>query len=128
VRRVIVESPFAGKGDTKEERRLDYERKKRYLAACLHDCFMRDETPYASHAIGPLGLDDEIPLEREKGIQAGFAWREVAEATVVYTDLGTSTGMKYGIKHATELGHPVEYRELGSDWETLVKEMAHEHG
>lgn len=128
MKRVILESPFAGKGATKEERREDYLLKQRYLAACLHDCFMRSETPYASHAIVPLGLDDEIPEERELGIQAGFAWREVAEATVVYTDLGTSKGMEYGIAHAHDVGHSVEHRELGPAWEAKVTKKDHEHG
>jgi hypothetical protein len=117
VRRVIVESPFAGKSPEAAERNL------RYLRACLRDCLLRGEAPFASHAIytQPGVLDDAIPAEREHGIQAGFAWRSAADATVVYEDLGISGGMAYGIDHANELakveGHDVEFRTLGGEWD-----------
>lgn len=50
MRRVIVESPYAG----------DIERNMRYLRACLADCLRRGEAPFASHAIytQPGVLDD----------------------------------------------------------------------
>ena len=67
-----------------------------------------------------LHLVVNIPKEREHGIQAGFAWRSVADVTVVYEDLGRSLGMEYGIKHATEIGHPIEYRKLGGSWNTSL--------
>jgi len=104
MRLVIVESPFAG----------DIERNLRYLRAALHDCLMRGEAPYASHAIytQPGVLDDTIPAEREHGIHAGFAWGSVAHATVVYTDCGQSAGMNYGIEAARRAARPVEYRTL----------------
>jgi hypothetical protein len=57
-------------------------------------------------------LDDKIPEERELGIESGLAWGRCADLTAVYTDLGTSEGMKRGIMHARELGRPVEYRSL----------------
>lgn len=108
MRRVIIESPYAG----------DINNNLRYLRACMRDCLLRGEAPFASHGLYTQRgvLRDEVPEEREHGIQAGFAWRQTAEATVVYTDLGTSRGMEYGIKHATELGHPIEYRTLGGEW------------
>jgi hypothetical protein len=111
--RVIVESPFAGKGDSRIAENLY---NKAYLAACLYDCYKRGEAPMASHAIGPLALDDENTEHRELGIQAGFAWRSAAEKTVVYIDLGMSRGMKYGIQHAIEIGCPIERRRLGPPW------------
>jgi hypothetical protein len=109
VRLVIVESPYAG----------DVERNTRYLRACLADCLRRGEAPFASHAIytQPGVLDDSDPEERKLGIEAGHAWRAMAEATVVYTDLGVSRGMVDGLKHAQKLvtggDHAIEYRELG---------------
>jgi hypothetical protein len=102
VRLVIVESPFAG----------DVERNLEYLRAALRDCLRRGEAPFASHAIYPQVLNDNHPEERVRGIAAGFAWRKVADATVVYTDLGTSLGMRYGIVDAAQAGHPVEYRTV----------------
>lgn len=57
-------------------------------------------------------LKDEVPAERKWGIDAGLAWRQVADVTVVYVDRGTSAGMTYGIKAAKLAGKPVEYRTL----------------
>jgi len=103
---VILESPYAG----------DVERNLEYLRACLRDSLLRGEAPIASHGLytQPGVLDDQNPIERSLGIDAGLAWRRVAEKSVVYTDLGISSGMKYGIRAAEEAGVPVEYRSLGA--------------
>ena len=109
--RVIVESPYAG----------DVERNLRYVRACMRDCIVNHgESPYASHALYTQEgvLLDDIYEERMLGINAGFTWRAAAHMTVVYTDLGISTGMKYGIEHAKKIGHPIVYRSLGGEWET----------
>lgn len=105
---VVVESPYAG----------DIEKNMRYVRACMRDCILRGEAPYASHALytQPGILRDEVPEERKMGIEAGFAFRATTKKTVVYYDLGYSTGMKYGIAHAESIGHPIEYRTLGGEW------------
>jgi hypothetical protein len=107
-RRVIIESPFAG----------DIERNLRYLRAAMRDCLLRGESPYASHALytQPGVLRDDIPNERKLGIDAGFAWRRSADATVIYEDLGYSRGMWLGLGQAIGMGHPVEFRRI-DDWE-----------
>jgi len=112
VKRVIIESPYAT--DTPE----GIERNLRYLRSAMRDCLLRGESPFASHGLytQPGVLDDKIPKEREHGIQAGFAWREVADLTVVYDDLGVSKGMQYGIFHAEQFGRPIEIRQLGGGW------------
>lgn len=101
---VILESPYAG----------DVERNVDYARRCLHDSLMRGEHPIASHLLytQPGVLDDNIPDERQRGIDAGLAWRDVSEGTVVYTDLGITDGMKYGIKRAEDGGKPVVFRSL----------------
>lgn len=105
MRIVIVESPYAG--DVKEN--------ERYARAALADCLRRGEAPFASHLLytQPGVLRDDVPEERERGIKAGFAFREYAAATVVYVDRGVSRGMQAGIDHANTIGCHVEYRELG---------------
>jgi hypothetical protein len=118
MRRVIIESPFAGATPELAARNL------RYLRACLHDCLQRGEAPFASHSLytqeGVL-RDDDVN-ERALGIKAGFAWRAAAHATVVYEDLGVSHGMRMGIEDAKELlfrgspPHEIEYRSLGGEW------------
>lgn len=104
MRRVIIESPYAG----------DVDLNLRYLRLCMRDCLLRGESPFASHGLytQPGVLDDSIPKERELGIAAGFAWRDVADLTVVYTDLGVSPGMVYGVADAKAKGRSVEYRTL----------------
>ncbi len=104
MRRVILESPYAG----------DIEANVAYARLCVKDCVLRGESPIASHLLftQPGILDDSIPEERQLGIAAGLAWRDVADATVVYTDRGISTGMAHGIARAKESGVPVEYRSL----------------
>lgn len=124
MRRVIIESPYMGNEDNSTEKHL------RYLRACLRDSLLRGEAPFASHSIytQPGVLDDNIPAEREHGIQAGFAFRSACDATIIYGDLGTRRGMIYGVNHANTLitacranpdgpQHTIEFRELGPDWD-----------
>lgn len=108
MKRVIVESPYAGK-DIQE---TDYN--VAYARLCLHDCLMRGEAPFASHLLYTQSgvLNDQIPEERQLGIAAGLEWGRLAEATVVYTDYGITPGMRQGIKRAEADGRPVEYRKL----------------
>lgn len=102
MRRVILESPYAG----------EVERNTEYARACMRDCLERDEAPFVSHLLYTQVLDDKNPSDRVRGIRAGLVWGEQAEATVVYTDLGISSGMEQGIKHAGMCGRPIEYRTL----------------
>lgn len=105
MRRVIIESPYAG----------NIERNIAFARACVRDSVLRGEAPIASHLLftQPGILDDDVPEERQLGIDAGLAWRHVADATVAYTNFGISRGMEYGIAAAKAAGIPVEYRELG---------------
>lgn len=92
---VIIESPFKG----------NYLRNTMYLRSCILDCLRRGESPYASHRMLTDALDDDIPEERQLGIEAGFAWRnamyidECGERhrvlPVFYVDLGATDGMSY---------------------------------
>jgi hypothetical protein len=107
MRRVILESPYAG---NVLQRWLN----RRYARRCVRDSLVRGEAPIASHLLytQPGILRDHVPDERSWGIEAGLAWRDVAQATVVYTDRGITKGMIYGIQAAKNAGRPVEYRNL----------------
>ncbi len=111
MRLVIIESPFAG--ETKEIINDNIE----YARACVRDSLLRGEAPIASHLLYTQEgiLLDEVPEERQHGIDAGLAWRRVAQASVVYTDRGISNGMEYGIAAAKEANIPVEYRSLNKN-------------
>lgn len=114
MRLVILESPYAGEVD----KHLVYAR------LAMRDCLLRGEAPYASHLLytQPGVLDDKNPEERRLGIDAGLAWGAKAEATVVYVDLGISSGMREGIRRAHDEGRPVEMRifDLADDWRSLL--------
>ena len=113
MKRVLIESPFAGEVD----------RNQMYARFCLHDSVTRfKEAPYASHLLftQEFILDDDVPEERKLGIDAGLVWGEVAEKTIVYVDLGMSTGMAYGILNAARSTPPrlIQFRNLPEDiWE-----------
>jgi hypothetical protein len=107
-RLVIIESPYAG----------DVERNTAYARAAMEDCLRAGEAPFASHLLytQPGVLDDTDLDDRVLGILAGLAWGECAAATVVYVDLGMSSGMRQGIEAARRVGRPVEHRSLGHPW------------
>jgi hypothetical protein len=106
LRRVIIESPYAG----------DIPANVEYARAAVRDSLSRGEAPIASHLLytQPGILRDELPDERQWGIDAGLSWRHVSEGTVVYTDRGISRGMEYGIAAARSAGKPVEFRSLAN--------------
>lgn len=107
--RVLLESPFAA------ESVAEAERNRRYLVRAIRDCFGRGEAPFASHALYTIALDDDIPNERELGIEAGLLWGECACKSVVYVDHGISPGMQKGINRAHADGRDVEFREIGKE-------------
>lgn len=130
MRRVIIESPFGA--DTPEQ----LERNLIYAKACGLDSLRRGEAPFASHLFYPQILFDSEPEERELGITAGYAWTEVAQDVIFYTDLGWSNGMRRAwdrlVERNTEIvkrferGHfgglgqiSLYKRELGPTWEAM---------
>lgn len=109
---VILESPFAPFeiADIKrtEEQNIEYAR------ACVRHSLSQGEAPIASHLLytQPGILNDYVPSERQWGIDAGLAWKQVAQGSVVYVDFGITRGMQYGIDAAREAGLQVEYRYI----------------
>lgn len=102
MRLVIIESPYAG----------DVQANLAYARKAVRDSLMRGEAPLASHLLYTQDgiLNDDIPEERKRGIEAGLAWISFADASVVYADRGISKGMEYGIEQAQAAGIPVEVR------------------
>ena len=101
---VILESPYAG----------DVLKNIQYARRCVRNSLLRGEAPIASHLLYTQDgiLDDNVPADRQLGIDAGLAWKTVAQATVVYADLGITKGMQYGIDQAKVQGLDVEIRYL----------------
>ena len=86
---VILESPYAAEDPANLQANIDYAR------ACVRDSLARGEAPIASHLLytQPDILNDLDPIERQRGIDAGNAWRSVAQLAAFYTDRGWSEGM-----------------------------------
>jgi hypothetical protein len=104
MKRVILESPFAG----------DVEKNIEYARMCVKDSLLRGESPIASHLLYTQDgiLDDDKPEERRLGIDAGLAWKEVADLHVFYVDYGISIGMQYGMDFATKKNITYELRTI----------------
>lgn len=105
MRRVIIESPFAGNF-------FQRWRNRRYARKCMLDSLSRGEAPFASHLLYTQVLDDSHPADRSLGILVGLLWGRQADATVVYIDRGISEGMKKGMGAAHAAGRPIEFRRL----------------
>jgi hypothetical protein len=105
--RVILESPYTG----------DIERNIEYARLCVKDSLLRGESPICSHLLYTQEgiLDDDIPEERKLGIDAGLAWKGVAEKHIFYTDHGMSAGMEYGLAYAIKNGIHTEQRKILCD-------------
>lgn len=104
MKRVVIESPYAG----------EVERNVGYAREALADSLRRGEAPLASHLLytQPGVLDDDIPKERRLGINAGFAWALLADASVFYVDLGWSPGMRAAYTRCVKHGEQVEVRTI----------------
>jgi hypothetical protein len=103
--RVVVESPY-GSDDPAEVKANEH-----YLDDCLAYVLEQGAAPYASHGLytRPGVLDDRVPEERRRGIEAGFVWGAVADEVWVFLDRGVSRGMLYGIRRAVEAKQPIRY-------------------
>lgn len=102
--RVIIESPFAG----------DVKKNQAYLKRCMMDSIARGEAPFSSHMMYTQVLNDLVLEDRQLGLAMCERWRLVADYTVVYTDLGISTGMQLGMLEAHKIGQRVIQRKLDS--------------
>jgi hypothetical protein len=104
MRPIIIESPYAG----------DVERNVAYARRALRHSLDLGEAPFASHLLYTQVLDDTIPADRDRGINAGLAmanavtcWiadraerqgtllREDCAVAAFYVDYGWSRGMEY---------------------------------
>lgn len=101
---VIIESPYAG----------DVERNVAYARQAMRDSILRGEHPIASHLLytQPGILNDDIPEERQRGVDAGLAWRKVAEKAVFYVDYDWSGGMIAARGVYRHEGFPFEERTI----------------
>jgi len=108
LKRIFVESPFAG----------FRKRNKAYARWAMLDCVNRGESPYVPHLLLTQVLDDKDAVERLKGTNAAEVWRDVADLTVFYCDLGFSRGMALAYDYVVKHGIPFELRTL---WKPITE-------
>lgn len=125
MRRVILESPYAGKQFNNRMSTFERYRNILYARLAVRDSLGRGEAPIASHLLytQPRILNDQDAAERLWGIEAGMAWGDVADATVAYIDFGITQGMEYGLDRAEKAGRPVEKRRLS---ESFMQSIQHD--
>lgn len=101
---VIIESPFAGEVD----------KNVAYARQAVRDSLLRGEHPIASHLLytQPGILNDDVPEERKRGIDAGLAWRRAAQKAVFYVGCGWSIGMLAAKEVYDAEGFPYEVRDM----------------
>jgi hypothetical protein len=118
MKRVVIESPYGN------ENLKNVKLNEVYGELAMHDCLVNyNEAPYASHLLYTRAhvLRDEIPSDRKLGIDAGFEWRDVAEKSVFYNDLGITKGMDLGITDCIKKNKPYELRRLPDDlWNIFI--------
>ena len=119
-RLVIIESPYAG----------DIEANTEYARKAMRDSLELGEYPIASHLLytQPGILDEDKPEEREWGITAGLAWREVADLAVFYIDRGWSRGMLAARDLCKREGRPFVYRAIELEDTPPLDELARKEG
>jgi hypothetical protein len=105
--RVIIASPYSGAADV-------IEANIRYARECMVHSFELGEAPFASHLLYPCVLDDTIPRQRDRALQAEYEWMAAADLVAFYIDLGWSPGMQKELKVARLLGKPIKPRALYS--------------
>ena len=107
MRRVIIESPYAG----------DIDRNTAYARRAMADAISRGEAPLASHLLytQPNILDENKPEERKLGIECGYVWMACASLVVFYCDYGMSFGMDKALEQTSKLKIPVELRKIGKN-------------
>jgi len=95
--RVFIASPYAG----------EVERNVRRAKRLVVDALALHCAPYAPHLLYVNHLDDNNPVERQRGIDAGLAWLEACDE--VWSWGLISPGMLREIEHANSLGIKVRF-------------------
>lgn len=103
---ILIESPFSAPTMPELIHNIQY------ALLAVRDSLNRGEAPYASHLFYTQMLDDNNTTERQHGIDAGLTIGKYAQQSVIYDDLGISSGMEYGIKIAKDADRQIITRSL----------------
>lgn len=111
VKLIVVESPY-GSDDQAE-----IDANVKYVRRCMSFVFDVGHAPYASHDLYTHEgvLRDEVPEERTKGMEAGYAWGAKADEVWFFMDRGFSGGMAEGMRRAMRHGKPMVFWFLDAE-------------
>ncbi|MCE9635603.1 MAG: hypothetical protein K8T90_07855 [Planctomycetes bacterium] len=99
MKRIFVCSPYRG----------DVAANVEVARAACREVLRAGDAPFAPHLLYPDLLDDDVPVERALGIDAGRRWLAMSHEVLVVGPL--SAGMREEIATAEALGIPVRYAE-----------------
>jgi hypothetical protein len=95
VRLAMIESPYRG----------DRKRNLLYLHRLIRYVVLeRGASPYASHLMLTMALDDNLAAERSLGIISGYAWAHRADIAYFGLDYGISGGMRAARDYYDSIG------------------------
>lgn len=112
---VVIESPY--KASSAEQREINIA----YARAALADSLDRGEAPIAGHLLYTQVLDDDVPEQREHGINAHLAHIANASLVAVYDDLGVSAWMRQAVVEANRLGVDIDRRSIPNVAEAIAQ-------
>ena len=76
---------------------------------------------FVPHLMYPQFLDDNIPEERNKGIDSAIRWMKSCDCAFAYIGLGISDGMECEINEARYLEKTIFYFSNLSELEDILK-------
>ena len=106
-KKVFICSPFAPRGETREEMQRDMDRNICIAQKACRYAALEGNVPYAPHLFFTQFLNDGDRTEREYGQVMGLAWlKQCSELRVIGRRI--SPGMEREIEKAKEWGIPVK--------------------
>lgn len=109
---VCVESPY--KGDDS----FQYARNHAYALAAMMHAMDNGASPYLSHILIPLALDDRVIADRNVGLSCALAMGDALSERWFYVDYGMSTGMNLALERAKARKQSFKRVMLGESWVT----------
>ena len=107
-KKVFICSPFAPRGETKEEMQKDMDRNIRITQRACRYAALNGNVPYAPHLFFTQFLKDSDKAEREYGQIMGLIWlAQCSELWIIGRRI--SPGMEKEIRKAKEWGIPVKH-------------------
>lgn len=112
---VIIESPYGNSEENEILKNINYAR------TAVVSCLNKGEIPFASHILYTQKgvLEDSKPEQRRLGVEAGLCFGNLCEKTILFPDLGMTSGMIEGVEKAKKSGRQVEISNENSNFHEI---------